>query len=156
MSGYNVSMQQTNNPKQEGSNLESEITELQKLIELKRRELEGKQGIVREGKELIKETVGEHFANERKTQAPQATQVTDDTAAQGAQSNSSAPSTTYLDNLSADSTQKVNSLIEIVGSKGIRAAIKEAEAKDPFILDAFHDALVDRLHGELKRRGIIK
>ncbi|MFH0712467.1 MAG: hypothetical protein V2A55_01240 [Candidatus Jorgensenbacteria bacterium] len=51
---------------------------------------------------------------------------------------------------------KVESLINLVFDKGLETALKEARKQPPFIEDAFHDALVDKLLPELKKRGIIK
>ena len=43
-----------------------------------------------------------------------------------------------------------------VFSKGLKQALVSVQVEEPFIIDAFHDALVDRLYDELKTRGIIK
>ena len=43
----------------------------------------------------------------------------------------------------------------MVAGKGIKKAIEEAKKNSAFVLDAFHDALVDKMHDELKERGII-
>ena len=62
----------------------------------------------------------------------------------------------YLDNLSPESIKEVNRLIELVSEKGVKGAIAQAKNSNPFVLDAFHDALVDKLYEELKSRGLIK
>jgi len=51
---------------------------------------------------------------------------------------------------------EVEHLIEMVFSENIEKALAAAKGKPPFIEDAFHDALVDKLLPELKNRGIIK
>jgi len=52
--------------------------------------------------------------------------------------------------------KEVENLVEQVFDKGLEAALKSAAKQSPFIEDAFHDALVDKLLPELKKRGIIK
>jgi len=47
-------------------------------------------------------------------------------------------------------------LVDIVFAKGLAAGVREAKRQPPFVEDAFHDALVDKLLPELKKRGIIK
>ncbi len=50
----------------------------------------------------------------------------------------------------------VENLIEEALSHDLEKAIKNARKYSPFIEDAFHDALVDKLVPELRRRGILK
>ncbi len=52
--------------------------------------------------------------------------------------------------------EEVEGLLGLVFEKGLEPALKEAKGHSPFIEDAFHDALVDKLLPELKKRGIIK
>ena len=40
--------------------------------------------------------------------------------------------------------------------KGIEKAAAEAKKSNPYVLDAFHDALVEKLYPELQRRGVLK
>lgn len=48
---------------------------------------------------------------------------------------------------------KLQKLIDVAFERGLVDAIKEARAaNDPYLLDAFHDTLVDRLYEELIRR----
>ena len=51
---------------------------------------------------------------------------------------------------------EVERLVKMVFNDSLEKAIKEAKRHQPFILDAFHDALVEKLLPELKKRGIIK
>ncbi len=51
--------------------------------------------------------------------------------------------------------QEVNRLVSLVFSDSISTAIAESKRHSPFVQDAFHDALVDKLMPELKRRGMI-
>ncbi|OGG39787.1 hypothetical protein A2116_00885 [Candidatus Jorgensenbacteria bacterium GWA1_49_17] len=52
--------------------------------------------------------------------------------------------------------KEVEDLVDMVFEKGLEVALKEAGKQPPFIEDAFHDALVDKLLPELKKRGIVK
>ena len=51
---------------------------------------------------------------------------------------------------------KIEQLINLAFSKGLEMAVAEAKKSVPFVEDAFHDALTDKLLLELKRRGILK
>lgn len=51
--------------------------------------------------------------------------------------------------------QEVNRLVGLVFSDSISTAIAESKRHSPFVQDAFHDALVDKLLPELKKRGMI-
>lgn len=46
-------------------------------------------------------------------------------------------------------------LLDMVFHKGILAALRESKKYSPFIQDAFHDALADKILPELEKRGII-
>ena len=50
---------------------------------------------------------------------------------------------------------EVEKLIDMVFHDGIERALKESKRHAPFVQDAFHDSLVDRLLPELKKRGVI-
>jgi len=64
----------------------------------------------------------------------------------------------YLQGEGIDSRVKleVENLVDLVFHKGLEKALKEANKHSPFIEDAFHDALVDKLLPELKKKGILK
>lgn len=51
---------------------------------------------------------------------------------------------------------EVERLISIAFSEGIEKSVKEARKQNPFILDAFHDALTSKLYEELKKKGLLK
>ncbi|MCL5733662.1 MAG: hypothetical protein M1334_03315 [Patescibacteria group bacterium] len=51
---------------------------------------------------------------------------------------------------------KIEKLVEMTFREGLGKATEEAKKQDPFILDAFHDSLVEKLYPILKQRGIIK
>ena len=51
---------------------------------------------------------------------------------------------------------KVEKLLDLAWHKGILAAANQAKKGDPLILDAFHDAVTDKLYEELKKRGHLR
>ncbi len=62
----------------------------------------------------------------------------------------------YLSSASDDVRLQVERLVDEVFHRGLDAAVADARlAKNPFILDAFHDALTDKLYEELQRRKLI-
>lgn len=62
----------------------------------------------------------------------------------------------YMKGSSEADKSTVQALVNLAYQKGLEVAIGEAKKLGPFILDAFHDALTDKLYGELKIRGLIK
>lgn len=51
-------------------------------------------------------------------------------------------------------TQKrIDALVHLAEEQGIDAAHARAAADEPYVLDAFHDALAGALYDELQRRG---
>lgn len=132
------------------SNLEQEIALLEQEIATKRAELEQKSGMSVESKEALRHIVGEKIHGSTKDKDRPLAPPKD-----GPLGISGASSSSYLDSLDPASVQKVNDLIGQVSERGIAKTIEEAKRQEPFILDAFHDALVDKLHDELKARGIV-
>jgi len=65
-------------------------------------------------------------------------------------------SKSYLDNIDDATVAKVNGYIAKVFQNGIKATLREVIEQDPFVLDVFHDALTDKLYGEMKARGLVK
>lgn len=53
----------------------------------------------------------------------------------------------------AGTQQRIDALLKIAQEDGIDAAHARAAADEPYVLDAFHDALAGALHEELQRRG---
>ena len=66
------------------------------------------------------------------------------------------PARHYLDNLDEESINKVQLLVNETFNKGIKKTIEEIQHEEAFIIDAYHDALVDKLYEELKARGVVK
>lgn len=123
--------------------IEAEIAELTKQIEAKRRVLESDNGIIEE-KEFVRSAVAEKISEIiPQFNTPRTSSVKNDNKI------------SYLDSADEETSETVNGLLEIVFSKGIEDAIKEAEKQEPYIMDAFHDALTDKMFEELKTRKII-
>lgn len=61
----------------------------------------------------------------------------------------------YLKNSPAEIKLQAERLVDLVFHQGIEKTIKEAKQAGPFLLDAFHDALTDKLYEELKKRNLI-
>lgn len=61
----------------------------------------------------------------------------------------------YLKDSPPEIKLQVEKLIDLVFHQGIEKTVKEANQAGPFILDAFHDALTDKLYDELKKRNLI-
>ena len=134
-------------------NIEAEIAELSRQIEEKRRSLEETRGITVEHKEAIREMVAEKLFFSAPPVASAGSQTTSslgDTTAKTVKGSS------YLDSLDPETITRVNELIGLVGAKGLSAAIAASKNEPAFVLDAFHDALVDRLYDELIARDLIK
>jgi len=142
------------------NNLEVEIAELQKMIEAKRDQLEKEGGIVEE-KELVRQSVKEMFLDKAvPSTLPQAATPIDQTATPAVSATTNvqpnSADASYLDYLDADTTEKINHLIEEIPTKGIAPVIDEVAGQEPFVIDALHDALIDKLYDELKSRGLVK
>lgn len=61
----------------------------------------------------------------------------------------------YLKDSSPEIKLQVEKLVDLVFHQGIEKTVKEANQAGAFILDAFHDALTDKLYEELKNRKLI-
>lgn len=135
------------------NNLEVEIAHLAQQLEEKKKLLAGKQE-VKEDHEILREYVS------KEVYGPQTSVATDDDTQTPVVPKpvSIKPKKVkdYLDTLDRESAVRVNNLISLVGEKGFKAAITEAKMEEPFILDAFHDALVGKLYHELKDRGLVE
>lgn len=136
------------------NNIEAEIAELSQKIADKRKMLESGAHIVEE-RDLVKAAVAEQINNT----VPKATQTTTSTTTstqpvvQAATNSNNGKN--YLDFLDPESRQIVEQLVEDVFTKGMEKTFKELEFQEPFIIDAFHDVLTDKLYMELKKRGIL-
>lgn len=62
----------------------------------------------------------------------------------------------YTKNYSEADKLTIENILQVAADKGLDSANKMAEDKPPYILDAFHDALAEKLLPYLKQKGIIK
>ncbi|MEK7076799.1 MAG: hypothetical protein AAB967_01055 [Patescibacteria group bacterium] len=51
---------------------------------------------------------------------------------------------------------EIEYLLDMALHKGLDSANAEAAKSSPFVLDAFHDLLIEKLYPELQKRGVIK
>ncbi len=137
------------------NDLESEIAELSRQIEDKKRALEMENGISHEEREVVSQAVAEHFYPDfasSDTVSPNNNENPADDVVK--------PKATltkdYLDTLVPETVEAVNAYVSMIPREGIRKTINKVQTEQPFLIDAFHDALVTRLYDELKDRGIIK
>lgn len=127
------------------SALEADIEKLSKEIAEKRNLLEHKNLSERE---LLKKTLEPMIGQQLQTANQQTSyiyQTNDDTQI--------LPN--YLKNSPIEIKLQVEKLIDLVFHQGLEKTIREAACIGPFILDAFHDALTDKLYEELKKRKLI-
>ena len=123
--------------------LEADIERLSKEIAEKRNLLEHKD---LSDRELVKQTL--HPIIKQTAVQPQA-------AASQPLSAQSSVLPDYLQDSSADVKLQVEELVDLTLHQGIEKAVKAAGKTNAFVLDAFHDALTDKLHGILKQKGIL-
>lgn len=62
----------------------------------------------------------------------------------------------YAAQESAETKLEIEYLIDMALREGIIKAARVAQKSNPFVEDAFHDALAGKLYPELQRRGILK
>ncbi|MCX6713415.1 MAG: hypothetical protein NTY66_04390 [Candidatus Vogelbacteria bacterium] len=135
--------------------LEAEIAELSRQIEEKKRALEGTSGIVHEDKELVSEAVAEHFYSQAPVSGGTPVAVSDDSTVPVVKKPVPVADD-YLSTLPPETVEQLNGYISMIPASGIRPTIAKVQTESPFLLDAFHDALVTRLYDELVSRGIVK
>ena len=68
----------------------------------------------------------------------------------------SLPNYFFDSEIAAGIKEEVSKLVESAFSEGLEKAITESRKHTAFVQDAFHDALVDKLMPELKKRGMIR
>jgi hypothetical protein len=62
----------------------------------------------------------------------------------------------YMEDYSDEAKLQVEKLIDLAWHKGIEAAAEKARREGAFMLDAFHDALTDKLYEKFQEKGLIK
>ncbi|MEK9168589.1 MAG: hypothetical protein AAB698_02200 [Patescibacteria group bacterium] len=137
-------MPEINQQNFEHSILEADIERLSKEIAEKRNLLEHKNLSERE---LIKKSLEPMI---KQTQLSDQRPTTDDQQQIGSQ-----VLPDYLKDSPVEIKLQVEKLIDAFFHQGIKKTIKEAQKGGGFVLDAFHDALTDKLHEELKKRKLI-
>lgn len=137
-------MPELNSQNMEHRVLEADIERLSKEIAEKRNLLEHKDSSARELvkkslEPMFKQDIGKPTAVQSATQSTAQNQIIPD----------------YLKNFSPEIKLRVEELVDSLFHQGIEKVVKRAKRANPFILDAFHDALTDKLHQELKNRKLI-
>ena len=66
------------------------------------------------------------------------------------------PLPAYAQDASPETKLEIEYLIDLALHSGIAKANAAAKGSNPFVLDAFHDALAGKLYPEFKRRGIVQ
>jgi uncharacterized coiled-coil protein SlyX len=135
--------------------IEAEIAQLQKMIEIKRNQLEAQSGIVEE-KELVRSAIQEMITESAETDSEATSSRPVIAAKTKAAPTGGASGASYLDRLDDESATKLNTYIAEIGQYGIVKTLNKVMTEEPFIIDALHDALIDRLYDELKAKGLIK
>lgn len=69
---------------------------------------------------------------------------------------SRSPLPDYVESTGVETKLEIEYLLDLAFHKGLDRAVSEARKTSPFVLDAFHDALVGKLYPELRKRGILK
>ena len=62
----------------------------------------------------------------------------------------------YAKDAPAETKLEIEYLLDMAFHHCIEKANGEAKKSSPFVMDAFHDALVTKLYPELQKRGIVK
>ncbi len=68
----------------------------------------------------------------------------------------SSPLPQYAQDAPAETKLEIEYLIDLAIHQGLTKANAQARTSSPFVVDAFHDALVGKLYPEFERRGLIK
>lgn len=123
--------------------LERDMAALEKELSVRQ---EARVAETTSGKEMLKQSL-QAITGGKPAAAP---------AAQAAPSDEDSLLPNYVKAAPAETKLAVEKLLESTIHKGIVAATEEAKKSNPYILDAFHDALVEKLYPELQKRGLVK
>lgn len=117
------------------------------------REIAGKRNLPEHkdlsNRELVKQSLEPIF---NQSAAPITTQPA---TAQSAIQNRILPNYLQNQNVPPNLKLQIEELVDSLFHQGVGKVVKKARRANPFVLDAFHDALTDKLHEELKKRGVI-
>lgn len=133
--------------------IEQEIQQLQRQLEAKKAELgqqSSQQEAVPHDKEILREVVKEKI--EQHAVQQQAAPAAPTVPAPAPAPTASAPA--YM---SPELQSRVQDLVNVAFTQNISDAIRQAvSSKNPALIDAFHDVLVDELYGQLLERKKIE
>src|SRR5882724_8252254 len=90
-------------------------------------------------REVVKQAI--HSISNAPVPAPQQATAADDSALPA-----------YMATATPAAKLEVEDLLRVAFKEGIAKATSVAQRSNPFILDAFHDALAGKLHDEMKKR----
>lgn len=125
-------------PESQHEALETDIKQLSAEIQRQREHPETRN---LSGPELLKKSL------QSMTSAPQPAKPAEPSAG---------PLPDYAQSAPAETKLEIEYLLDIAFHQGITKANAEAMKSNPFVIDAFHDALVGKLYPELQKRGILK
>lgn len=129
--------------------LESEIQELERRLEERRRALVQAEQTPPEGheKQVVREYVAERIGES----------VNQSTGQSATQPQPANRSTNQPTTATTDEAAEVQQLVDVAFLKGLANAIAAVKAtRSARLIDAFHDALVDHLYEDLVQRGKLK
>lgn len=127
-----------------GPQFERDITELEKTVS----QVSETKGAHVEHKEVVKESLKEASVKAASAHpSASAAKMSDDDVL---------PAYLVKDGTNATAKQQVTELLTIAVQKDLFKALAMARRAQPFVEDAFHDALVDHLVPVLKRKGVLK
>ncbi len=121
---------------------ERDIARLEEEVSRHARMPENKE---REGRDVVRDAIQSlHNEQELPQNAPDA-----------ARSAEQAVLPPYAESAPAEVKQEIERLLQSVLDDGLEKAMRQARKESPFILDAFHDALVDNFYPILQQRGLV-
>lgn len=100
-------------------------------------------------KEIIGKVLNEHIERAVPAKAPNAPMP----ATQSQSDDSNLPN--YAASADFVTKKRVEELINLTLEKGIVDGVKHVKNQDPYIIDLYHDAMVEKLHDEMKKRNLI-
>jgi hypothetical protein len=124
-------------PQEEHAHLEEDITRLSHEVQ-RIKEAPENRGL--SGKELIKKSL---------QALPPTVSLPSEPQGDGA-----LPS--YAAGMPPEIKLEIERLLDLAFHKGIMQANEEARQHEPFVLDAFHDALAGRLYLKFQKRGVVE
>jgi hypothetical protein len=124
-----------------GSTIEQDIVNLEQQLKEKKAALQGAESETKPEKELLREAIGERIQKQipdiKTQQTPKETEP---------------PSQDERHDIRLDAEKFVNIVFEKSIEEGIREVVN---TKNPALIDAFHDLLVDEMHDKMVESGIL-